>query len=191
VKGLATAHCDGLYCTAGQHRCTGERLEVCSVDKTRFDLVAMCGVGLCDALAKRCNVCVPKGLTCLDPTTLVPCSDDGLTKTNETCIAPAARCVTRPAGSGCFECALDSQCTASASCRKPSCANGTCATIPDATQDGKVIEFQLQGSCTNGVCRTGVIVQEKVPMGTPCDRDQMGVNYYCDASGACVPQPTP
>jgi hypothetical protein len=182
-------NCEGVYCTIGQHRCIGDRLERCDPAHTGFDLVDACGVGLCDALAKRCNICVPGSVSCHDLGALSQCSADGLSTTQVTCNVPTSRCANRPSGSACVECTDDSQCASKDPCRKPSCANGTCTTVPDATKNGAEVEAQQQGTCSHMVCRSGVSVKENVPIDTLCDRDQMNQPSYCDLNGNCILHP--
>jgi hypothetical protein len=182
-------NCAGLYCTVGQHRCSADRLERCNATQTQFELVEVCGVGLCDAVAKRCNVCLPSSRSCFDVVTLAQCSADGLTMTKVACALPTSRCANRPAGSACVECTVDTQCASADPCRKPSCANGTCTTVPDATKNGVEVEAQQQGSCSHMVCRNGVSVKENLAVDTFCDKDQMNNPYYCDVNGNCIIHP--
>lgn len=179
-------NCDGLYCLPGQHRCRGDELEKCNGASTAFEQVASCGVGLCDALSKRCNVCVPYAIGCRDDGTRKTCNADGLTELDEPCPASAPRCAPRAGGAACVECIDVSQCSLTGACRKPACVNGQCSLLPDLTKNGQIVTPQQQGQCTHVVCTDGSPLPKALPVGTFCDRDQYGNSYSCRADGGCI-----
>jgi hypothetical protein len=62
---VCTAGACGVgVCSTGDHRCTGDMLEMCNALSTGWTTVATCGAGLCDAIEKACDACKPGQLGC-------------------------------------------------------------------------------------------------------------------------------
>jgi hypothetical protein len=82
-------------CTAGERRCRGNAIEVCTADGARFRVETPCGDDRCEETPEG-TVCVPTGcepdsIGCLDADTAFLCEADGVTRTPLPC----------PSGRGC------------------------------------------------------------------------------------------
>ena len=182
-------NCLGIYCTPGQRRCNKDRLERCNAAQTTFENELTCGVGLCDAIQKRCNNCIPStNIGCFGPQSVERCSDDGQTTSYVACVPPKPKCVASPSGVACLECVNDTHCSTVAPCRAPQCVNGACTTKADATQDGRVLVPAEDRSCVQTVCMNGQSTAGHLPPGTMCGQGQ-GFGYFCQADGSCVGAP--
>ena len=182
-------NCLGIYCTPGQRRCNQDRLERCNASQTMFEVELSCGVGLCDAVLKRCNKCVPAAnIGCADAQTIDQCADDGQSSKNITCPQPTPKCVASSASVACLQCASDTHCSTVLPCRAPQCANSTCTTKADPAQEGRILVPAEDLSCVQTVCKNGVSAAGFLPAGTKCGQGQ-GFAYFCQADGQCVGAP--
>ncbi|MBI5536817.1 MAG: VWA domain-containing protein [Deltaproteobacteria bacterium] len=133
-------------CTPGQHRCAGNRLEVCNDTGDDFVPVFDCPVK-CDAIAGNCGVCIPDKVRCFSPSSLAICSEDGLTEAEQPCPSHIPFCFEGE----CIECLETSACPPTPQkCTVPACdASHTCGKqpAPPGTPCAVNKECTASGSC--------------------------------------------
>lgn len=143
-------------CSAGEFRCVGDALETCAADETRFQPVATCKAGLCDAQGKQCDNCVAGEGAC-EPngTAYKACDATGQKEQATTCTGAAPFCIDKAGKPACVACKVASDCPPSSSeCSLAACsAEGNCGVSP-------------------------------VAKGAPCGAT--GAGGSCDGAGACV-----
>jgi hypothetical protein len=117
----SAGRCLAPACAVDETRCRGGQFERCSADRTRWVLVAACGVGeSCDAMVG----CTPE--SCMDEN--VHCNGSSL----ERCMEGQVEVVQR--------CATASLCDASMGCTVPECGPG-----PEFKCNGEIIQRCLPG----------------------------------------------
>jgi hypothetical protein len=151
----AAKKCDPPACEADEHKCDSGALLKCKEDRSDFEFaVPSCPPELCDAAAKKCNMCVPSSKEC-QGTTLRTCAADGSGFTDMKCAEPTDQCVE----GRCVECTSNSECMPSNNCQDASCnmQTGRCnAATPKpagtaCTENGGKV-CSLVGSCV--ACNT-------------------------------------
>lgn len=60
--------CSAGVCSSGEMRCSGDTLERCNSAFTGFEVVKVCGPGLCDGVSKECDDCASGDKSCLGAT---------------------------------------------------------------------------------------------------------------------------
>jgi hypothetical protein len=145
--------CTAAACLPGDKTCSGDVLQQCKADQSGYEpLPPTCGAGLCDAVGKQCDVCVPSSKICdAQNDGSRTCNTDGQGYTDAPCDPLTPHCT----GNGtCVQCTTPTQCTETNQCKTATCNTGT----------GSCGSQNRTGSCTltgggGGVCSTGNCVQ--------------------------------
>ncbi|MBI3204276.1 MAG: hypothetical protein HYZ29_22255 [Myxococcales bacterium] len=122
-------------CVAGEFRCVGDALETCAADATKFQPVATCQSGLCDAPGKQCDNCKAGEGAC-EPAgnAYKACDSTGQKQETTSCVGSTLFCVDKAGTPSCVACKSASDCAPSTNeCELSSCsADGTCGLSPVA-----------------------------------------------------------
>ena len=176
----AAGDCTAAACAPGQSVCIGDELRKCNGDQTAFELMETCEVGLCDALAGTCDVCVPRTSRCEDRRVSLTCNADGTRIERRECSGDRPVCT----GNGeCVECASASDCGTNERCASGTCS---CPGNPDLNTDRSncgtcghrcgADEDCVRGRCEE-YCGGADIQRDPMNCGTACER--------CDTDETC------
>ncbi len=208
--------CDEPACALNQHRCVGQRLEVCTVDRNAFSLVSTCAAGqICDAPNRQCDVCSPSSVDC-EGDLFARCSANGQEETNTQCgvglcseAGPNIGCLRCPVANAfrcdnlgsLFQCASNQLSeTQTDVCRTPQLCRANsgqcldCDLVGSSRCQGAQVLACVAGNLENvaDVCASAALC-ETTGSTSRCEASPCTVNFQCTLSGevlACNPERT-